>query len=322
MLEKIKQFFAVIASVTIVLYAIGYIAEYAHAKMLGFAVGDLVREEYLISGGNFFLSTFMALYYTLLNYWYYYVFFLLAAGVFIYFDRYEQSEGRLGLQAVYTLSIIIIIIVFLYTVIPIFIKPLGFQDFLLREIEPIPQTGIFSGIEKDLRTWILNENPINSLRLSAFYVLLLFSAAFSALVTYALVRRWQKGGWHPQPKKALSKLLYDIHQRMVPVFIVFMGIMTAVLIVLIPIDFGVLIKSNTYPQVQVTPAAGIELMPEREPGMESKMWLLSETSGELLLHAIYVEKGKTKPVFKILVLKKDQVKTMEILKKSSILEIK
>jgi hypothetical protein len=87
----------------------------------------------LIAGGTFFLSTFLAFYSTLLNYWYYYALFLLAAGAFIYFDRYEQRKDRPGLQAVYTLSIIIIIIVFLYTVIPIFIKPLGFQDFLLRE---------------------------------------------------------------------------------------------------------------------------------------------------------------------------------------------
>jgi hypothetical protein len=322
MLEKIKQFFAGIASVTIVLYAIWYIAQYAHDRMLGIAMLDPVREEYLIAGGTFFLSTFMALYYTLLNYWYYYVFFLLAAGAFVYFDRYEQREGRSGIQAVYTLLIIIIIIIFLYTIIPIFIKPLGFQDFLLREIEPIPQTGIFSGIEKELRTWILNENTINDLKLFAFYVLLLFITAFSAMVTYALVRRWQRGGWHPQPKKPLSKLLYDIHQLMVPVFMAIMGFITAVLIILIPINFGVLIKSNVYPEVRVITIPGEELPPERDSEMESKMWLLRESSGELLLHVVYVEKGKTKPMFKILVLKKEQVKAIEILEKSFILEIK
>jgi len=322
MLEKIKQFFAGIASVTIALYAIGYIAQYAHDRMLGIAMVDPLREEYLIAGGTFFLSTLLALYYTLLNYWYYYVFFLLAAGAFIYFDRYEQREGRTGIQVVYTFLIIIIVIVFLYTVIPIFIKPLGFQDFLLREFAPIPQTGIFTGIEKELRTWILNENSINNLKLFTFYVLLLFTTAFSALVTYALVRRWQRGGWHPQPKKPLSKLLYDIHQRMVPVFMAIMGIITAVLIILIPIDFGVLIKSNVYPEVKVITAPGEELPLERDSEMESKIWLLRESSGELLLHAVYVEKGKTKPVFKILVLKKEQVKTMEILEKSFIMEIK
>ena len=115
---------------------------------------------------------------------------------------------------------------------------------------------------------------------------------------------------------------HDIQRRVLPVFMVLMGLITAILIIVIPIDFGVLVKSNTYPEVQVTPIDGVELMPGRESGMESKMWLLRENSGELLLHAIYVEKGKIKPVFKILVLKKDRVQTIEILKKSFILEIK
>lgn len=65
-----------------------------------------------------------------------------------------------------------------------------------------------------------------------------------------------------------------------------------VLIVLVPIDFGVLLKSNAYPEVKVAMAEGVELTPERDPEMESKLWLLRENSDEILLHAIYVEKAR------------------------------
>jgi len=322
MLEKIKQFFAGIASVTIALYAIGFIAEYAHAKMLGIAMVDPVPEYYLISGGTFFLSTLLAIYFTLLNYWYYYVLFLIAAGAFVYFDQYEQNETRLGLLSVYTGLVVVIICVYLIVVISLFTTPMHYKDFLLRGFEPITQGGFFTGIEKELRTWILNENSINVDKMQAFYTLLIFFTAFAALVTYALVRRGQKGGWDRRPKRPFSKLWYDIQQGIVPIFIAFMGTITVILIVLIPIDFGVLLKSNTYPEVKVTLAEGVEFMPEREPGQESKLWLLRENRDEYLFHVIYVEKGKSKPVFKILVVKKGQVKTVEILKKSFILKIK
>lgn len=322
MLEKIKQFFAGIASVTIALYAIGFIAEYAHAKMLGIAMVDPTPEYYLISGGTFFLSTLIALYYTLLFYWYYYVFFLFAAGAFIYFDQYEQYKGRLSLLSIYTGLITVIILVYLNVVITLFTIPMWFSDFLLRIFEPITKTGFFAGIEKELRTWIMNENPVNILKMQAFYVLLIFFTAFAALVTYVLVRRRQRGGWSREPKMRFSKLWYDIQQGVVPIFIVLMGTITMILIVLIPIHFGILIKSNTYPEVRVTLVEGVEFMPERDPGQESKLWLLRENRDELLFHVIYSEKGKTRPVFKILALKKEQVKTIEILKKSFILETK
>lgn len=322
MLEKIKQFFAGIASVTIALYAIGYIAEYAHAKMLGIAMVDPVPEYYLISGGTFFLSTLLALYYTLLNYWYYYVLFLIAAWAFIYFDRLEQYKGRLGLLSVYTGLVTVIILVYLFVVITVFTTPLHYYDFLLRVFEPVTGTGFFAGIEKELRTWILNENSINVLKMQAFYVQLILFTFFAALVTYVLLRRWQRGGWDRPPKMSFPRWIYNIQQGIVPIFITLMGIITLVLIVLVPIDFGVLLKSNTYPEVKAVMAEGVELMPDREPGMESKLWLLRENSDEILLHAVYVEKGKSRPVFRILALKKGDVKAVEILKKSFVLEIK
>ncbi len=322
MLEKIKQFFAGVASVTIVLYAIGFIAEYSHAKMLGSAMVDPLREYYLISGGTFFLSTFFSLYRTLIAHWYYYIIFFCAVGAFTWFDRFEQKKNRFSLQVTYTVLVFVIVLVYLFTVIPVFITPFGFDDFLLRNFEPITQGGFFAGIERDLRTWILNENPDNILKLDAFYVLLIFSTVLSAVITYALVRRWKMSAAVLKETGKKGKLFKDIPRRALPVLMVLMGIISIIQIIIIPSDFGVLIKLNKFPEVKVAMAEGVELMPDRDPEMESKLWLLRENSDEILLHAIYVEKGKSKRVFKILVVKKGDVKTLEILKKSFILEIK
>lgn len=322
MLEKIKQFFAGIASVTIALYAIGFIAEYAHAKMLGIAMVDPLREYYLISGGTFFLSTFFSLYRALISHWYYYIILFCAVGAFIWFDRYVQKKDRFGLEVTYTILVFVVIMVYLFTLIPVFITPFGFDDFLLRNFEPISQAGFFAGIERELRTWILNENPANILKLDAFYVLLIFSTVLSAVITYALARRWKMSAAVLKEKGKKGKLFKDILRRVLPVFMVLMGIMSIIQIIIIPSDFGILIKPNMFPEVKVAMAEGVELMPEHDPEMESKLWLLRENSDEILLHAIYVEKGKTRPVFKILVVKKGDVRILEILKKSFILEIK
>ena len=40
MMEKVKKFFTGLASITAFLYATGYIAEYAHARMLGIPMGQ------------------------------------------------------------------------------------------------------------------------------------------------------------------------------------------------------------------------------------------------------------------------------------------
>ncbi|MCX6582150.1 MAG: hypothetical protein NT166_18425 [Candidatus Aminicenantes bacterium] len=333
MLEKIKQFITGIVSVSIVFYVIGYITEYAQAKMLGMPMINMVSENYFISCGTFFLSTLFALYSTLFSHWYYYIIFLCAAGAFFYFDRYEQKKNLPSLQVAYTALLVIIIVVYLVVVIPIFYTPFRFDDFLQRHFEPITQTGFFAGIEKALRTWILNENSTNILKLNAFYGLLILTTALCAVMTYILARRWQKDR-SPITIRAVQNRLsmktqgkefkpwHDYLRRALPVIIGIMAIITIILLITIPIDFGVLIKSNTIPEVKISVVDGVELMPDREPGMESKLWLLRENRDEILLHAIYVEKGKTRPVFKILVLKKQYVKTIEIFPKSFIFSIK
>ena len=50
MIEKVKNFFAAMASTAVLLYSVGYMAENSHAGMLGISLVDPFRESYLISG--------------------------------------------------------------------------------------------------------------------------------------------------------------------------------------------------------------------------------------------------------------------------------
>jgi len=331
MLEKVKQFFAGIASATIVLYAVGYISEYAHARMLGITMVDPPTEYYLISGGTFFLSTLFNLYSALVSHCYYLVLFLLVAAGLVYFDRYVQKSKRVSSQVLFIVLVLIIIVVYTTVVIPVFGTPLGFRDFLMRGYESIEGTGFLSTLKREMRREILSDNysqPVMSHHV--LYGLLWLFAALAGLVTF-LMERWRRRcAPGIQPRKtdptppARKGVLQNMIRRLLPILTVILCIITAVLVIFIPIDHGILIKPNLYPEVHITMAQGVELMPDRnpDPNAEKYMWLLRENKDELLVHAIYPHKDTAKPVYKILVIRKSQVVTIEILKNSFILEIK
>ncbi len=67
MIERAKNLFGALASVTALLYASGYIVETFHDKMLGITIVNPSKDAYLISGGEFFFSTLYAVFYTTLG---------------------------------------------------------------------------------------------------------------------------------------------------------------------------------------------------------------------------------------------------------------
>jgi hypothetical protein len=103
--------------------------------------------------------------------------------------------------------------------------------------------------------------------------------------------------------------------------------MVAVQIITIPANYGILIKSNNYPEVKVVlngeaTSRGLELLENQDLEKEYKVWLLRENKDEWLLYAVFGEKNKDDLVYKLLTIRKNLVDKMEIFDNSFIFKIK
>jgi hypothetical protein len=336
--ETIKKFLeitAALASLTVLLYAFGYIADYAHDRMLGISGFEPSSVYYLVSGGTFFISTLYALYSTIVSHFYYFLlFFVIIAAILLYEARAKKKNAP-HLPKPYAAAASIVIFIYLFVVIPIFTSTFAFENLLLPKSQSEPDYSYtqFQHITEEMWTWILNGGDANRLNLTSRYVLLILSTIISVFILYSLAqqwKRWKKGPQPPNPgtgssrSKVLIRLLE--HLRALPkiafaMLIVLTVIIAAVQIVSIPVNYGILIKSNHYPEVKVE-VQGTELLENHDPGKESHVWLLKEGAHDLLVYAVFFQKNKEDPVYKLFTLKKNLVKKIEILDNSFVFKYK
>ncbi|NIM18387.1 MAG: hypothetical protein GTO45_40925 [Candidatus Aminicenantes bacterium] len=336
--ETIKKFLeitAALASLTVLLYACGYIADYAHDRMLGISGFEPAAVYYLVSGGTFFISTLYALYSTIVSHFYYFLLFFVIIAAILLYEDYAKKKNAAHLPKPYAAAASIVIFIYLFVVIPIFTSTFAFENLLLpkSQSEPDFYYSQFKTITAEMWTWILNESEVNKLNLTARYVLLILSSIISVFILYSLVRQWKRWKKKPGPSKPgtgpgrfkpLIRLLE--HLSALPkiafaLLIVLTVIIVAVQIVTIPINYGILIKSNLYPEVKVE-VQGTELLENHDPGKESKVWLLKEGVHDLLVYAVFFQKDRDDPVYKLFTLKKNLVKKIEILDNSFVFKYK
>ena len=335
MIEKVKNFFAAMTSTAVLLYAVGYMAEYSHAGMLGISLVDPFRESYLITGGTFILSTLYALYSTIFSHFLYLVPFLIIIAVFL---LYEAADPPKGISKVYAAGVFLLTLVFLLAAIPLFTSPFAFKDFLLTDAEAGPGFLFkhFNYITSELRTWILNEGLVNKQKLAFFYVLSIFSTVVSVVMLYSMVRRWKRWKPHvPEPRAVgnmswprylaarLLKYVPALPRYLFGLMVILVMIVVVVQVVTVPVNYGILVKSNEYPVVKVTvQKEGFELLENRDPAKECTLFLLREDDDELLLYAAFYPKGSEHHDYKLLALKKSLVEKIEILDNGFIFKYK
>ncbi|MCK4762036.1 MAG: hypothetical protein KAW12_07545 [Candidatus Aminicenantes bacterium] len=344
MVEKVKNFFAALASFAVFFYATGFLAEYAHDRMLGISMVEPAAESYLISGGKFVLSTLYALFSTIFSRFYYFIFFFILAAVFLHFEARAKEKKAVAISKTYYTSVLVLTLIFLFFVIPLFTSPFAFSGLLLDKAEPAVFYKPFEKTTADLWTWMLNGNPVNKAKLTHFYVLLVLSTAVSAVLLYSMVKRRQrmKGSKEDEkPSKADAALtlkqkaaaLFKTYRCVLPRFFYDLLLLLMVVVVLvqlftIPLNYGILLKSNHYPAVRLEAASsaagqpGVEILADRLPGSDYKMWLLRENDKEIMVYAVFIEKKSGQQAYKLLILKKAQIGTIEILGYSSIFEFK
>ncbi|MCP4217009.1 MAG: hypothetical protein GY765_20345 [bacterium] len=338
MIEKVKNFIASLASLTALFYAAGYIAEQSHARMLGISVVHPAKDYYLVAGGQFFLSTLYALHSALKPGLFFFLIFPLFFGfVFLIFQYENDAPGISGHPKKYSVIIAFIFIILMLFAIPRLTSPFVFSDFLLQQAE----TGLekYSFFARELRTWVLNDNETNKQKLICFYVSLILSTSLSAAMLWSMIKQWKKGIFHehePALENSSSgswqtRVKSCFHRYCFGLLIVLMGVIVAVQTFAIPINYGILLKSNYYPEVKVEvktetvkksgseivePVTG--LLENNDPAREYKLWLLRENSGEMLFYAVYYEKGASDDVYKLQAVKRDAIRKIEIVNNSFI----
>lgn len=129
MMEKVKNLLAGLASLTAFLYAAGYIAEYAHARMLGIPMAQPLNEYYLISGGTFVVSTLIALYTTIFKHFYFFIVVFIIAGAFLHYEANTPKKKVTKMSKTYIIILFISVLVFLFAAVPIFTSPFDFSGF-------------------------------------------------------------------------------------------------------------------------------------------------------------------------------------------------
>jgi len=338
MIEKVKNFFAAMASTAVLLYAVGYMAEYSHAGMLGISLVDPLRESYLIAGGTFILSTLYALHSTIFSYFLYLVPFLVLIAVFL---LYEAADPPKGISKLYAAGVFLLTLVLLFVAIPVFTSPFGFRDLLLTDAQAEPGF-LFKHLKpvtSELRTWIVNGGLVNRQKLVFFYVLSIFSAVVSVVMLYSMARRWKRWkrveteprsvdntesvSWPRSLAARLLKRVPGLPRYGFGLLAVLAMVAAAVQVVSIPVNYGILVKSNDYPVVEVAvQKQGFELVENRAPGTECKLWLLREDEDEILLYAAFYPKGSETQAYKLLTLKKGLVEKIEISGNGFIFEYK
>ncbi|MCP4220759.1 MAG: hypothetical protein GY765_39390, partial [bacterium] len=126
MMEKVKQFIAAFASLTAVLYASGYLVEYAHDRMLGISVLKFTKEDLLISGGRFVLANLYELY---TSFFPNFLFFLVFVVLVVFILKLEKANGD-QLSGPYFLFLFLLLAGFLSGPVPYFMLPFGIADLL------------------------------------------------------------------------------------------------------------------------------------------------------------------------------------------------
>lgn len=335
MIEKVKSFFTTMASTAVLLYTVGYMAEYSHSRMLGVSLVDPFREYYLISGGTFILSTLYALYSTIFSYFLTLVpFVLIIAAILLYEPAAPKTRG----SKIYAALVFIVTLFFLFVAVPIFSSPFAFKDLLLVDVQANPGFLFkqFNYITSELRTWILNGGLLNKQKLALFYMLSILSTVVAAVMLYSMVRRWKQWkieepdlppinsvSWPRYMVTRLLKFMPSLPKRLFGLLIIMVMIIVVVQVITIPVNYGILIKSNEYPVVKVVvQREGYKLLENIDNTKESKLWLLSENNEKLLLYTVFYTKNSEDIHYKLLTLNKILVEKVEIIDNSFIFKYK
>lgn len=335
MIQKVKNFFAGFASLAAFLYAAGYIAEYGHARLLGISMVAPPLDYYLIAGGRFIVSTLYALYTVLKTHFYYFLLFFIIIAAILRYEAAARKRYNPRQTGVYAVFVVLLTIIFLGAAIPLFTSTFTFSHLLLPAagsvIQQEPAAHDFLGDrQKELKTWIVNDSPANKHRLAVFYVLLLFSTLTSAVMLHSMIRQRQR--WKgretemaeepesdPPPasfeKNRLTTLLTylpRLGRHGFGLLIILMAIVVVVQAITIPLNYGILIQSNYYPEVEVTVTSGSQLPLPGPADGDAKMWLLRENQQELLLYGVFAKNESGEPGRRLFVLKKNLVQRLDI----------
>ncbi len=348
MIEQVKKFFTASVTLTAILYAIGYIVEQSHAGMLGISLVDPPADYYLTAGGQFFVSTLYALYSALLSHFIFvFVIFLVLTALIL---RYETDAGDspATFPKIYGISAFILTFLLFFIAIPEFTCPFTFSDFLLEQ----DKAGFhrnFSFIAADLRTWVLNGGAINKQKLIIFHVALILTTILSAVMLWSMMRQWKRweipesvphssgeSSWKDRFKASCLRWKIFLLRFGFGLLIVLMMLIVAVEILTVPANYGILLKSNDYPEVrldvkkekvkkksgdEITEPA-VEIFENHDIGKESKLWLIRESRTEILLYAVYFDKDIEDTVFRLLAIRKDAIEKIQIVDNSFIFAFK
>jgi hypothetical protein len=177
----------------------------------------------------------------------------------------------------------------------------------------------------EMITWIKNEDDagINKKKLYDFYASSIFTFSLSITIMYSLIRRRKK--WKPEPvpkpqkgSSILPLLMFYIKRFKTQGFhiiIILLAIALTVQLVLIPINYGCLIKSNHYPRVNIILSSDTE---QDNRYLNSSLWLVRENEDNVLIYGSLPIPGKRLPEYKLFTLKKEAIKSIEILDIGSI----
>jgi len=337
----LKTLISSFATFTALLYVAGYIAEHSHARMLGISGVEPAKDYYLVVGGKFFISSLYALFSTIISpYCFVYFIFFIPIFVLFTYEKYIVYQSETAFNKSY-LAIVCFITIFIgFIVTPVFTYPFLFKDLILTQARhPLwADFGLlWSNMAFELRSWILNYSPVNKQKLNLFFTILILTSVFTSFLLWSAVRQWKRLGrinfirYKPTKiKKITINWRRQVHRSFTAISLLLLTIVCAVLILTIPVDYGVLLIDNHYPEVKIDIAGKnvhppikctVELFEDANLNKEYKLWLLRENKTETLLYAVYFNKGD-EITYRLLTIKKNVINKIEKVDNSFIFAIK
>lgn len=284
-------------------YGCGFITLNAHKTMLGVYGVSIPVQEYLYTGGYFFISLFYSPFIFIVNNPII-VFILILAGVFIMIlsnrivsqsklkdknqiiipnkKRFQVDSLRnrfsfLDLKLLFAIFQLLLVIIFLYILTRYSTPALSLSELLLTSSNS--DSGE-QGLKSDIFIAVINSTDSDSVFLYSIYggleVVIIF-------FTWNLLHLNSK-----QIRTAYSSFFYRTFLKSV-IFI--MGMMLIVQMVLLPINYGRLIQSTKYPIVNLTlkstPNQKISLFEKNTSKDFEKVWLIYNTPSEIAVYIVH-----------------------------------
>ncbi|MCP4215088.1 MAG: hypothetical protein GY765_10540 [bacterium] len=216
--------------------------------------------------------------------------------------------------------------------VPYFMVPFGIAD-LLHGVQPVAHYSHLEAVTAKVWAAVTTDTHASRVDLSVFYIRSLLAAGLSFFLLFSLLRcrrKWKNRPLSPpgevpagdvrEPKPELgfwkrfnlffAKRLEPLSPYVYGIFILTASVAVAVQAVSLPVNFGILLKPNVYPEVKVE---AVHLLPDDcDKKKATKIWFLRGSDKRVLFYVGYYPSGAVGPRYAMTSILKEHIDRVEI----------